>query len=331
MGETMKAPYIIVDIGSNHRNSIDIAFQQIESAKECQADAVKFQLFTHLELYGMEGKLEYELPREWLPKLKEHADKVGIDFMCSAFSPEGVALVDPYVSIHKLASSEALDPTMHEAIRKTKKPVIISTGALSHEEVFQAQHHYPLEADVTLLECVANYPADIKDYNLLAMNQWQAWGVNVGLSDHCASISLCNAAVGFGAKVFEFHFDCRKITSSFPGMDYTPTPDSPVSLGFGDAQYYVECLKDAFEAVGNGHKSPAHQHQSMLRHRRRPIVTMDLLKGDILKFGVNYGLYRSLVDDTHGAPAQAYQVFDGKKLIEPRMRGQSLYFTDIER
>lgn len=320
----MKTPFVIADVGSNHRNRIELALQHIEHAHECHADAVKFQLFTHQGLYGVEGKMDYELPKEWIQPLANRALELGIEFMCSAFSPEEIAVIDPWVARHKIASSEALDPTMWEAVMKTNKPVIISTGGLNHEEVAQIAERFHGK-DLTLFECVANYPASITDYNLFAMNQWQLWRhCKVGVSDHTnAPEVLGPAAVGFGAKVFEVHFDCLGATS-------TATPDSPVSIGPQGLIDYVNAIRLAFGAIGDGRKCTRNQHQSLLRYRRRPIATKELKEGDTLKFGENFGLYRSLVDDTHGAPAQFYKSLDEKKLKVALKPGQSIFFTDVE-
>ena len=97
LGSFMK-PYIIADIGSNHRDDLGLAKAQIASAKEAGIDAVKFQFYTHRALYGFEGKAEYEMPVSWLEPLASHCRSHDIDFMCSAFSVVGYRLVDPFVN-----------------------------------------------------------------------------------------------------------------------------------------------------------------------------------------------------------------------------------------
>lgn len=126
----MKIPFIVVDVGANHRGDLELAKAHIDSAKDCGADACKFQLFSAQELYGQPNPDtdKWAMPREWVPILKQHADKVGIEFMCSGFSANAISYLDDYVSIHKVASSEMLDPFILDAVKQTGKPWIVSTG-----------------------------------------------------------------------------------------------------------------------------------------------------------------------------------------------------------
>ncbi len=122
-------PFIICEIGSNWQ-TLDHALESIAVAKSCGADAVKFQLFSPSALYGhCDGIDAYSLPLDYLPILKLKADQEGIEFMCTAFSPELVLAVDPFVEVHKVASSDACWPQLLEAVANTHKPVLLSTGA----------------------------------------------------------------------------------------------------------------------------------------------------------------------------------------------------------
>jgi len=313
-------PLILADIGSNHRNSLEIAYAQIEAAKAAGCDAAKFQLFTHAELYGLPGKLEYELPVEWLPKLKECADRNGIEFMCSAFSPEGVRAVDPFVTHHKLASAEMKHVEMIAAIKDTRKPWIVSTGGATKPEVQWLIDNFD-DGRMTILECVALYPSLAHVYDLNTFRHYDSFNIPYGLSDHTVSNSVALAALGLGARVFEKHFD---------DMDYgDATPDSPVSLNSSEMRAYCESIHEAYSALGDGEKSNRHQHDMAKRWRRRLIATKDLLAGDVLHRGLNFGIYRSLVDDTRGAPPEAIEHFDGKVLSKPVKMGHSLWLDDI--
>src|SRR5688572_30128176 len=122
-------PYFIAEVGSNW-GSLDDCFKSIQLASAAGADAVKFQLFDQHALYGVDRDVALSgvLDPEWLPKLKQKANSVGIDFMCSAFSPELVDAVDPYVHAHKVASCEMTHVRILEKLRHIGKPVILSTG-----------------------------------------------------------------------------------------------------------------------------------------------------------------------------------------------------------
>lgn len=329
--EVIKSPFIIADVGSNHRGDLELAKLHIDSAKDCGADACKFQLFSSLELYGQKNHDtdKWAMPREWVPILKHHADKVGIEFMCSAFSADGVNYVNDYVNIHKVASSEMLDPFILDAVKATNKPWIASTGGASLPEVEWLVQNY--QPDV-LLECVALYPAECSHYNLQFMARTLITArkldlpLRVGVSDHTLDDTLSIASVGFVSTVFEKHFDAHH-PSDYPG---DASPDTCVSLNSDDLYHYCKNVRAAFSAIGNGHKSPAHQHDALKRYRRRPIVTRDLKAGDTLKLGENFGSYRSLVDDIRGAPAQLTREFDNRVLKVDMKLGSALWFSDVE-
>lgn len=332
----MKKPYIIADIGANWRrtNNEDknkhIACGQIEEAAWCGVDAVKFQLFTHEELYGLPGDNLYALPRQWLADLKDKADRVGVEFMCSAFSPEGVDIVDRFVNIHKIASSEMKHVLMLEKVKATEKPVIISTGAAYSKEI-----HWLLDKEgmgfdphkVTLLECVAAYPANAGDYHLGLLHNWhRRLGVQVGLSDHTKDLDnlLGICAVGAGAVVFEKHFDAL-------GLNYGLTPDTPVSLTAKEMRIFVGQIQRAYDLMQNRAKRPTFTENDIVhRHKRRLIATQRLNQGDILKLGENYGIFRAEKNDYRGSPPEDYPKFEGKAVSRNVFTGQPLGPTDLE-
>ena len=316
-------PFIIADIGSAHRGDLQLAFKQIEAAKECGCDAAKFQFYTHRELYGgvePDGKC-YGIPLAWVPHLEDHCNNVGIEFMASAFSPEGIRLLDPHVKRHKLASAEMMHFKMWEELAKTKKQVLVSTGGAHFSEVLTVRSAFAdlgAELNLKILECVANYPASVEDYDLTLFTNHQA----DGLSDHTAGCHLALAALGAGATIFEKHFDATPQRGE--------TPDSPVSMDLLDMACYVSDLKEAATAFGDGIKQPRNQHDMALRWRRRLIATQELKAGTRLSYGVNYGIYRSLKDDTRGGtPLMAYDI-EGKMLAVDKAPGDSLFITDVK-
>ncbi len=155
-------PYIIAEIGSNWRKSEDqdenlkIALEQISKAKECGANAVKFQLFTHKEMYGIDGDDKYALPWDWIPNLSAHANELGLDFGCTAFSTHGYSYIDPFVDFHKVASSNVSHLPIQRWFRDycpSHKTVFVSNG-MFHEREFSE----PAE-QIVVMECVSKYPA----------------------------------------------------------------------------------------------------------------------------------------------------------------------------
>jgi sialic acid synthase SpsE len=332
-------PFIIAEVGSNWRTLSD-CIESIGRAKACGADAVKFQAFTDLALYGFDSDAEWEgliartceiagcpreeyswrvahhLPLEWLPKLKEKADACGIEFLCTAFSPELVAAVDPYVSVHKVASSDLSYPQLLEAVAKTGKPVLLSTGASSETDIRLA-----LEAlggareRAVLMYCVSSYPS--RTYNLDSMRLLrERYGCQVGFSDHSndvvwAPLSSCRAP--YSAVAIEKHF------TAFPGVD---TPDRPHSLDPIDFKHMVDAIRHRDNPLPIG---PLREERDMiLRHNRRLIATADILEGAILEYGRNFGAYRSLEDDSRGLTPFAWQQVEGKTAKVAIQRGKGI-------
>ncbi len=329
----MNAPFIIAEVGSNWKrknySGIDLALRHISDAAACGADAVKFQLFSHTELYGIEGDETYTLPRGWVVTLAAYCEQHKIEFMCSAFSADGIKFLDRFVKRHKIASSEMLDPSIFEAAQLSQKPLIISTGGATDEEV-DAIARALFAAEHTILECVAAYPANPQDYCLKAMTRWRdSFGVQVGVSDHTLGSGLALAALGAGALVFEKHFDSlRDIHAG--NID---SPDASVSVGPREFGEYCSELKRAAKAVlrdpHKGRNEPERPMQA--RWRRRLKVTKPLKAGiDRLEFGVNFGCFRSLKDDLRAASPQGIDQFDGKRVTKDLQPQDGLWYDDIE-
>lgn len=291
-------PFIIAEVGSNWETLDDCLFS-IKAAKLAHASAVKFQLFTHKELYGEDqsGANTKELPRGWIPALKSECDNQQIEFMCTAFSPEGLKFLDPFVNIHKIASAEMTHVRLLEAAKLTGKPVILSTGAHGPEDIARSLTY--LDKDKTILMyCVAAYPAKetyLESINILR-DQFQ---MLVGYSDHSIdSITVPRMAISHGAVVLEKHVNFSGITS----------PDSPHSLSFLEFKTMIEHLTKArHNLTWNKEEEPM-----ILKHNRRIIATTNLKPNDQLIEGVNFGIYRSKERDTKALSAFLIDEINGK-------------------
>ena len=242
--------FIIAEVGSNW-TTLDEALASIGVAKDCGADAVKFQLYSHKELYGFDDQpwttadanhpgyhmyidrfgrsfkvgdvipLMGELPREWVPQLAKKCQEVGIEFMCSAFSPQGIQFLDPYVKRHKIASAELTHDTMLRVAKASGKPLLLSMGGSTMQEIGDALKLLSRDR-TTLLYCVAAYPA--KDVTLdgihFLVDRFQ---LPVGYSCHTDEIATpYYAARWYGAPVIEKHFKLRDMATPDNGHAITP-------------------------------------------------------------------------------------------------------------
>lgn len=271
---------VIAELGSNWK-SFDDCKNAIGLAKSAGADAIKFQLYTYEELYGVAGSLEGVLPREWIAPLAAKAQATGIEFMCTAFSPDGVRFIDPYVTTHKLASSEMCHPGMLAALRDTGKPLLISTGAQTVTDIERVREMLA-GRDTTWLYCEAAYPSRHADLRqLVALSQIVK--APVGYSDH--TLDVFNApllARDYGASVLEKHFN---------PFDYTDTPDAGHSLSTDDFMAMTHALRGQIRPFG-----PTRAESGMiLRHKRRLICTRPTALGEALT-PENHGPYRARQD-----------------------------------
>ena len=314
----LEGPFVIADIGSNWKTSNDqsdnliMAKRHIHDAAEAGVSAVKFQLFTDRELYGMDGPNQWSLPREWLPELASYAAQHSLEFMCSAFSKEGYREVDQFVNLHKVASAEMKAFPLYDWL---DKPVLISTGGAHASEVaaladlLAGDQILPGKEpgiDFAFLECVASYPAEPKDYNLRVIEDPAGW-MYCGVSDHTKNDVVALTAVGLGARVFEKHFS----TFDRAFGDFPSTPDYPVSIGPVAMAEYVSKLKQAFAALGDGRKMARPSELSMtMRWRRRLKVTEPVKKGDGLFYGKNFGIFRSIKEDPAAFGPESFRMFD---------------------
>jgi sialic acid synthase SpsE len=322
-------PYIIAEVGSNWQ-TFDHAKESISAAKAAGADAVKFQLFDYGDLYGFNPNDELDTWHpmfqiyEWMPKLKEKADACGIEFLCTAFSPELVEAVDPFVPIHKIASSDLNYPQLLKAVAKTVKPVLLSTGASNVNEIHYAYIQFMDPCEVVLMYCVSAYPArtvDLRVMNVIRdefVDKYPQCSVRTGFSDHTTDMVWTPlSAVLAGATVIEKHF------TAFPELD---TPDRPHSLTAEEFKFMVENLRGVRKPV----IGPTPEEKDMvLRHKRRLIATRDIAVDECLAYGENFGAYRSLEDDSRGLSPFAWESVHGKKAQKEIKRGNGISTEDL--
>jgi len=316
---------IIAEVGSNFK-SLDDCINATHLAKSVGADAVKFQLYTHDELYGYPCELASHtgiMPKEWLPKLSEKAKAVGIEFMCTPFSVDGVTAINPYVETHKLASSEMCHVDMLAVLMALGKPLYISTGGQSLADiaaVAELLDEVP-GRNVTFLYCEAAYPSTHVDMRKLSLMDELvgSMGFMTGFSDHSKEVySVPMLARDNGALVLEKHFN---------PFNYTDTPDAPHALNVDDFKAMVHALQYTDEPRLGWVKS---EQDMVFRHKRRAIVTADIKPGDTLTYNQNFGLYRSKVNDAVGAHPATVHLITGRISKVTKAVGEPLALVDCE-
>jgi len=288
--------FIIAELSANHGGKIEIAKESIKVAKEIGANAIKLQTYTadtltldcDKEDFIIKGgtlwddkKLydlykEAYLPWEWHQELFTYARKIGIDIFSSPFDKSAVDFLEQFnPSAYKIASFEITD---YELIRYTAskmKPMIISTGIATIDEIQDAVDICREEGnnDIVLLKCTSAYPAPLEDANLVTIpNLAQTFGVVSGFSDHTLGTTAPVVATILGAKVIEKHFILDK---SIGGAD------ADFSLDRREFAKMIQAVRDAEKLLGKVNYNMTDKKKQNRQFSRSLYVAKDIKKGEI--------------------------------------------------
>ncbi len=287
--------YAVAELSANHNHEFDQAVRIIQAAKEAGADAVKLQTYTpgtitmasdrpEFQVRGgtlWDGRTLHDLyaeaftPWEWQPRLKRAAEELGMDCFSSAFDPTAVDFLEEMnVPAHKVASFELVDIPLIQKMARTGKPLIVSTGMASVEEIEEALQT-AREAGATqiaLLKCTSAYPAPADEMNLRTIPEMaRRFAVPVGLSDHTMGIAAPVAAVALGACIIEKHLT---LSRSVPG------PDSAFSLEPHEFRAMVDAVRIAEKALGEVHFGCSGKEEASRAFRRSLFVVDDVKEGE---------------------------------------------------
>src|SRR5579871_1195605 len=255
-----RAPIFIAEASSNHDRDLARALAFVDAAADAGCDAVKFQLFKIERMFAPEilarsakhrARAQWELPRAHLGPLAERCFRRGIQFSCTPFYLEAVAELLPYVDFYKIASYELMVTPLLEACATTGKPIVLSTGMATMDEIVAAARTLKSagSVDLTLLHCVSAYPTPAAEANLSAIAAIRdATGCKVGWSDHTRRPSVIERAVHrWGATVVEFHLDLDGTGAEYgSGHCWLPQEIAPV----------IARIRESFVADGTGFKGP---------------------------------------------------------------------------
>ena len=288
------SPYIIAEMSANHNGDISRAFEILEMAKRCGADAVKIQTYTQDTLtidcdkpeFKVEGGLwngrtlydlytEAHMPWEWHKPLFEKAKQLGITIFSSPFDFTAVDLLEELgAPAYKIASFEAIDLPLIEYVAKTGKPMIISTGMANEDEIREAVETAKSAGckDLIVLHCVSGYPAPASDYNLATIpDMAKRFDVLTGLSDHTIDNTTAITSVALGACLIEKH-----VTLDRNGGG----PDDSFSLEEPDLKQLCDDSKIAWSATGKVNYERKESEKGNLIFRRSLYVVKNIAKGE---------------------------------------------------
>ncbi|PAW77384.1 MAG: pseudaminic acid synthase [Verrucomicrobia bacterium Tous-C9LFEB] len=288
--------YIIAEMSANHNHSYDSAVEILHAAQANGADAIKLQTYTPDTItlncrtpdfmVGKgslwEGKNLYDLygeaymPWEWQPRLKLEADKIGIPLFSSPFDFSAVDFLETMqVPAYKIASFELVDLPLIRKVAATGKPLIMSTGMATEEEIHDAVQA-AREAgaqELALLKCTSAYPAPPEEMNLRTIAHLaQTFGLPVGLSDHTMETLAAIASVALGGCIIEKHFTMSR---SIPG------PDSAFSLEPDEFKKMVDAIRTTEKTLGHVSYESSEKEKANRVFRRSLYVSAPIKAGEI--------------------------------------------------
>ncbi len=288
--------YIIAELSANHHQDFEQAVRLIHTAKEVGADAIKLQTYTpdtitmrsdreYFRVGGgtlWDGKTLHALygeaytPWEWQPKLKQAAKNLGLDLFSSPFDETAVDFLERMdVPAYKIASFELVDIPLIQKVAKTGKPIILSTGMATTEEIEEAllTARAAGASQIALLKCTSSYPARAEEMNLRTIPEMiKRFGVPVGLSDHSPDVVVPVAAVALGACIIEKHLTISRTVEG---------PDSGFSLEPHEFKEMVNAVRTTEKALGRVYFGVSAHEEASLVFRRSLFVVADVKRGDL--------------------------------------------------
>ena len=286
-------PYIISEAGVNHEGDIDTAKSMVEEVSKAGGDAIKFQAYKASGLASKQSPAywdtakeptlsQYELFKKYDTFGKDEFEEIAdycrayrIDFLATPFDIESADYLEPLVPAYKIASADITCMPLIRYIAKKQKPILLSTGAASVEEIHQAINwiHSEGNNEVVLLHCVLNYPTDYKDANLGMIKNMESLFTDqiIGYSDHTMAIHAIDALITawlLGAKVIEKHYTHNK---ALKGNDHYHAMD------FQDLKAVVRRIERIKNLIGSEKKTFSEKEIKSRQFARRSLVAKKLI------------------------------------------------------
>ncbi|MDE5589087.1 MAG: pseudaminic acid synthase [Acetatifactor sp.] len=332
--------YMIAEMSANHAGSMERAKEIIHAAKESGADCIKVQTYTPdtltidcsneyfqvrngtwegENLYSLYGK--GYMPWEWQGALKEEADKAGIDFLSTPFDTTSVDFLEELgLEFYKIASFEMVDLPLVEYIASKGKPVIMSTGMGTLEEIREAVEavYRTGNHQLALLKCSSAYPADPAKMNLRTIQDLQErFGIPIGLSDHSMGSLSAVTSVALGARIIEKHF-CIGREIENPDASFSMTPEEYKAM--------VQDVRRVEAALGEPFYGVTPEEESSMVFRRSVFAVKDIAKGEALT-----GENTRIIRPGYGLKPKYHRDILGMRADRELKRGTPVSFDVLEK
>ena len=335
---TENSPFIIAEISANHNGSLERALETVKAAKLCGVHAVKIQTYTpdtmtidsKLEDFKIQkgiwrGKTLYELygeaftPYEWHKKLFSYAKKIGVTIFSTPFDETAVDLLETLnTPAYKIASFEITDLPLLSYVASKGKPMLISTGMATFEEIGEALETAKSGGcnELAIFHCVSSYPTPLSAANLAKIEFLKKeFSVHVGLSDHTEGTIAGIAATALGATLIEKHFT---LSRTLGGVD------SSFSLEPDEMHELVIKTDETYNALGNNLRSRPKLEKENKIFRRSLYFVQDLKVGEVIT-----EKHVRRIRPGFGLSPKYYKQILGKKVLRDIKIGRRVSWEDI--
>ena len=330
--------FLVAEVAQAHDGSLGIAHSYIDAVAEAGVDAIKFQTHiaeaesTHKDKFRINfsyedaNRYEYwkrmEFTEQQWRGIKDHCDSLGLTFLSSAFSVEAVELLDQIgMPAWKVGSGEINNPLILEAMLRTSKPILLSTGMSNWSEIDESISIVSgQKADYAVFQCTSKYPTSLDEIGLNVLSEMKSrYKVPIGLSDHSGSTSSAYSAIANNADILEFHIAFNKKMFG---------PDTQSSLDFNQLKQVVKFRDDNFRMESNPiDKDKMAKELTAMRElfNKSLVLRKSLKRGSIIK-------KEDLTAKKPGSgiPAQNIDKCIGKKVTNDMTLGHILSWEDIE-
>lgn len=333
--------FLIAEAGVNHNGDFSLAKKLIDLASEAKVDAIKFQTFnTDNLILKNTSKVDYqkksnkdkesfyemlknfEFSKETFRKLKDYCKSKGIIFLSTPFDKEAVKILEEIdVPAYKIGSGDMNNFLLLKYICSKKKPILLSTGMATLEEVKESIDFLKKEniKDLIIFQCTSSYPAKYEDINLNIIDTYlnEFPDAIIGFSDHSLGIEASIGAVAKGAKVIEKHFTLDKKMEG---------PDHKASLSPNELFNWVRSIRTIEKSLGTDEKKPSKTESEISNTVRKSIVSLkDLEIGDIIN-----SEDISIKRPGYGIPPKEYNNILGKRVKKRILKDTIIIWEDIE-
>jgi N-acetylneuraminate synthase len=331
-------PYLIAEIAQAHDGSLGLLHSYIDAVSKTGVQAIKFQMhiaeaessihepfrvaFSYEDATRFDYWKRMEFTLEQWKGIKAHCDQVGLDFICSPFSNLAVDWLEEIgISSYKIGSGESNNLLLLEKIAKTQKPIILSTGMSSFEELDTTVAFLKSKKTAfSILQCTTAYPTKPAQFGFNVIQELkERYRVPVGFSDHSARIATGIAAIALGAEILEFHVVFDRTMFG---------PDAIASLTLEEAKQLVEDVTAIYEAK----KHPIQKNNNTTFKELKAIFEKSLAINKNLPQGhtLTFDDLESKKPKGFGISASLYQTVIGKKLVNNKNQWDFLNEADLE-